>query len=784
MFSHVANLFVCLGIAISAFGGTPETSESDLPQVKSVGIVAPKIIMLNISAQRVEFGRQIPYEKQPGDVVDPGIHKFVRRNGKMIGALAGADRKILFTCDNLLGEPLDTQWAMLPASYRILSKNDARFSGGITPVKVNRKSRTSGFVRTAQDAKVAQEHLLYLTLPEDLQVGKAYTVEFANAHLASASVDFVYQPSSLTSEAVHVSQIGYRPDDPVKIAFLSCWMGDGGGVSYRDGLKFSVIDEKSGKSVFDGKTQLAKLASEGEAGSDKNYERSDVYQMDFSQFATPGTYRVSVEGIGCSLPFSIAEDAWAKAFYTSVRGLYHFRSGIELGPPYTDFKRPRSFHPDDGVKVYASSFSAGEANQGEGHVFQLLLAGKSDEIVPNAWGGYMDAADWDRRPLHMAIPRLLMDLYEMAPQKFDLVKLNLPESNNQMPDLLDEAFWLIDFHLRTQTPEGGIRPGIESSEHPRRGEGSWQESLTVMAYAPGPRISYKYAGVAAHAAALLEAKDPQRAKTYKDSALKAFEWAEKHPDNTEPTAEERMLAAVEFFRLTGEQKWHDLFLAKTRFRKADAEYSGNKVRGHNFDAQDQAGWVYLRTDRPGMDQTIKDNVKRALLASADANIAGMNQTAFKWIPSKIRFTNYGTTNNPDAITLVRAHQLTGDQKYLQAIVLSCQYAAGANPLNLCYTTGVGANPVKDPLHEDAYVSGQAPPPGITVFGPIAPWLPVAKSSMAKTDKTIKDGLYPAFDQWPAVESYFDLNVYPPMSEYTVSSTIAPNAYVWGYLAAR
>ena len=59
--------------------------------------------------------------------------------------------------------------------------------------------------------------------------------------------------------------------------------------------------------------------------------------------------------MGCSYAFDIKPDAWQQAFSVSARGLYHKRSGIPLGPPYTTFKRPRTFHPDDGVRVNAIS---------------------------------------------------------------------------------------------------------------------------------------------------------------------------------------------------------------------------------------------------------------------------------------------------------------------------------------------------------------------------------------------------------------------------------------------
>jgi hypothetical protein len=49
-----------------------------------------------------------------------------------------------------------------------------------------------------------------------------------------------------------------------------------------------------------------------------------------------------------------SDDPGGRLSWSPPRGFYHQRSGIALGEPYTTFKRQRPFHPDDGLKVYAS----------------------------------------------------------------------------------------------------------------------------------------------------------------------------------------------------------------------------------------------------------------------------------------------------------------------------------------------------------------------------------------------------------------------------------------------
>jgi endoglucanase len=55
-----------------------------------------------------------------------------------------------------------------------------------------------------------------------------------------------------------------------------------------------------------------------------------------------------------------------------MKELLHHRSGIEWGPPFTDYKRPRNLHPADGAKVFASAGTEIEGG-GQDGIFKMLL---------------------------------------------------------------------------------------------------------------------------------------------------------------------------------------------------------------------------------------------------------------------------------------------------------------------------------------------------------------------------------------------------------------------------
>ena len=128
---------------------------------------------------------------------------------------------------------------------------------------------------------------------------------------------------------------------------------------------------------------------------------------------------------------------------------------------------------------------------------------------------------------------------------------------------------------------------------------------------------------------------------------------------------------------------------------------------------------------------------------------------------------------------MRAYTLSENEKYLQAALSAVQFSAGANPANMVFTTGLGDRSPQHPLVADQRITGQAAPPGITVFGP-------ADYSFYKDYwiiDALSEGTFPAPESWPSVENYFDIYSYPMGAEFTVDYMV-DTAYAWGYLAAR
>ena len=792
--------FKALNLSAKVGDATPSTGMEQIPpQISNVAVVAPDVLCIEIDDCRILPIRQIPYQADSSDVITVEnsssigeiMTMYVVRDGFPLGMLVGKDRKTIALYERMVGKHLNTNMSDTTTSYLISSPGDNNYSRALPPKKVWRKSKPTKWPEEKRSGGefYTAKHYLYLKLPYSLKAGQSYLISLPALNLNRSAFYYVHDPVYVRSEAVHVSQIGFRADDPDKNAYLSVWMGNGGGYTYTENMEFSLINDKTNKRVFTGKAVMQWKGSDPEGiGTNVNHSGTDVIRLDFSSFTTPGRYRVCVEGIGCGYPFNIDEiNTWEHAFEISMKGHFSQRSGIPMLPPYTDFVRPRSFNPVDGVKVYQSTCSLLNSGNGLNALgtdkdnFGNLVAGKTDVLVPEAWGGTMDAGDWDRRIQHLLAPRLYLELVEMNPDYFKNICLNIPESGNDLPDVVNEALYGLDIYRRMQLPDGGIRGGVESSEHPALGSASWEEVFTVMAYAPDHWSSYIYAGVAARAAVVLKMLGKnEKAKIWEVSAIKAMEWAEVEyqrwmasPDYAKVTERakraipgERNLAAVELYRLTQDKRWHQVYLLTQKNSRADAEF------------------VYARLDQSLVDRKVQQIAVDSLMAEANrmVGLAAKNAFGITTGTPGIALGGWSSTYTvPASPTLVRAHFLSGNPQYLKTILRSSQYSAGANPMNLVLTTGLGENCVQFPLHEDSRHTGQPAPIGITVSGPNEISTFATPGSYWK--KRLDTECTPPGTAWPSAESYFDLYGWDLMNEYVIRG-LGQTAYIWGYLASR
>jgi endoglucanase len=800
----------------------PSTTHAATP---GAAPVAPNALVLSFVDGKITKGLRGTYEPMEGDEIEQsgetlpawtpdGIQKVQTR--QMLHRMIDGQRESVGFIFQPRGEEARYLWreekhrtpwqnGVLEdtARYGLSSAEDPRFADGLGPIAVHRKTKPVDGNEITGDKILA--HDITLVWPYALQEGANYKLTYPKADASPATMEYKHDSRATESPAIHVNHIGYRPGDPFKRAFLSFWTGSGNGTHHDAGI-FSLLEADSGRVVFEGKIGPDFPADRPEAfRTERNFVGADVRVMDFSEFEEPGTYRVHVPGVGVSPPFVIDEgNSWASAFRISMRGFLHHRSGIALGPPFTSYERPRPMHPEDGVRIFKipQTMLEGEVDAVRAGIGEKMASGLDAADWPvheAAWGGYMDAGDWDRRSQHLSASRHLAELFLTNPEFFANLPLDLPpnETEDGISDILNEVAWNVDFYRRLQDPDGGVRGGVESTCHPLPGEASWEESLVLAVFAPDPFTSYSYAATAALLSRALAPYDVKLAAEYQASAQRAWVWAEENRERVLGEAEARskkadesrfsrqeadtrvqamrFVAAADLFSLTGEQRFHEAFSQMLPDAGTDPDELGAMFR-------------YAMLPDEKTDTALRKEIVLRITRLADSALEFGEGNAFG-ITTHARFLPVmgytGFYSVPETITgpvLPRAHLLTGEEKYLRGALRAAHFSAGANPLNMTFTTGVGHDWPRNPLHIDSRVTGQPAPDGITIYGPMD-----AAEDFAFNDWVHKwhlQDMHPPSRTWPAAQWHVDYFRWPAMSEYTIHQTFRPTAYYWGYLASR
>lgn len=746
------------------------------PRFLSYSFLGPQLVVLEFETGKVSGAGLAKYVAQPGDETEKDGQKlFLVRNGNRVGYLIGPKRDWLANFEQFEGDPLIEEYASDVNQYALVGSG-----GTIRPVQVHRKARPVNAAMPSYE--MVLRHRVYLKLPSALVPGEEYSLSWGKVNAQGGTPKIRYSPEKTLSLAIHVNQIGFRPSDPVKRAFLSEWLGTGGAHSFGDAPKFRVVDVASGSTVAVGTAKYTKKATETELIQNKqvNFSLTDVYRMDFPQVTQPGTYKIVVEGVGTSDPFPINEGAWQKAFRTQMRGLFHNRSGMELGPPYTTYRKPRDMHPGDGQLVYQSTHSVLDGSE----AFEKLEKTSTGKLVPEAWGGYHDAGDWNpRRVTHLKVTMAQMEIFEIFPAFGAAQNLNIPQPT-KAPDILNEALWELDCFRRLQLPHGGVRFGIETNGDPIEGEVSWLQSMPAYVYAADPYSSWVYAAAAIRFSDLVKPYDATLSKTYRESALKAMTWAEANlaPVRSKISWEmwdARNLAALLMYRSTKDEKWYRVFLENTVLKN-----TGPKLFAYGTAIQTDAAFVYARLPQGLGQPELKTRAKVALEAEAQIALKYAESNAWNLTTNdtgKPAFLGY--YSSPNAIEVARAHYLTGKPEYLAGTIQACLFSGGANPNNLTYTSGLGVRSAR-PFKIDYRIPGQAIPEGITIYGncDYVGWPNNGFFTWPIQWHVSRVGV-PSPYNWPIHEALFETYLYPATEEYTVDAW-APNVFVWGYLAAR
>ncbi len=632
----------------------------------------------------------------------------------------------------------------------------------IKPLAVHRKTKIADSLKQVNNNFIL-DHFFHIELPQSLSVNGNYTVRFTGGNLENIS----FSPQNSVSLAIHHAR-AYDIDDPVKHAKLSSWDGVSG-VNYQEGTVFRIRNEATGSVVHTGTITLD-TANDVFAGT-------NVYNLDFSAVKQAGSYRIEVDGIGQSLAFDVRQGVWESLLDLSMEGLYVHRAFAKMEQPYTSYERPGN----PNIVFYQSSVSEADLTFSLKNLdarFDLLPASADYSNPIKLTGGWFDAGDYDTQTRHIPIIASLVDLYNSNPDYYRNFNPNIPESGDNIPDVLNEALWGMQLYTSLQRADGGVSGGFEFDSHPN-GTTSWEE-VKAFIYAPDYYASYQFANSAAKLATALEPYDASQSADLRERAIRAMNWAENEyarlPVEIQTNwnvKRARQLAAVEVYRITNTKQYHDIFISVNDRLNYDATF------------------VYAKLDSSiyrDVNTSLQQTLKTKLIEYGDTLVNFGQKNGFDTIndPSSGQYWGNNTViTTQNGHYLAMAHQLTGEAKYLNALAASMQFGIGINPDNTAYTTGtvkrgLAYDEPDDVLNADGHRLDDIPD-GITIYGFYsAGWFSWSTVNNATNNIFFNDTTKQL--QVPLLESFNDYHNLVPLMEYTVHQTIEDQIFAFGYLA--
>ncbi len=664
--------------------------------------------------------------------------------------------------------------------YTIQSPDDPNYQTAQTASRVGVDAQAVGTVDTGIPGRnpsgTINEFRLHLLLPWPMQAGKHYTINYRDVrrdngiYPTQATTTIVYDPT-IVNGSVQVNQIGYMPQAP-KIAFVGNWLGTAGPMPV-DQYTFQLVDAYTQTVVYQGSITPRAM--------NDMWSGNDVFVADFSSVMRTGRYYLNVPGVGRSYAFTIAPDVLDSVYRTTMRVLYHKRNSA-LVPPYADPGRERRGGVPaqmDGVFVpdmYASPLYNGEQ------------IGQYKKIEP----GWFDAGDLGEYITNQSqvwgAVSAAMDL--AAPGSFKDGELNIPESGNGIPDILDELAWGSRWALSMQDQrDGGVYRTICSASWDY--VPPWQVAQPRYIFEKTTPATAQFAAMMAIYSRLIAPYDAYAASTARTAAIRAWDFVQTHV--TWPAEGSRyynppsggcgeyplysskppkLWAAAELYRLTGDAVYQQAFESILNTTPVD-------VSAWTLEDVTNAAWAMLMSQHANRDPYLTQQARNLIMMGANITRSRMNSHPF--YSSNHPFMGWvGWHSFSGSVMavhkLLMAYYITHDTNFQRLAWMSPNIELGSNPQNRSYITGIGYNGPVHPLDPSvydpyaSYIRGE-PVPGVTFHLP-GFRQPYIAANNAYYPPDLVAGLTPAMDNtwrqiYPILRRYTDSSALIPMAEPTV-----------------
>lgn len=482
--------------------------------------------------------------------------------------------------------------------------------------------------------------------------------------------------------------------------------------------QMAVVDAEGKDVVFkdsEGKVALTVTAPKAEIWVPAGDTAASL--VDFSKLATEGTYQAYVGDEKIGHPIIIGDKALEDAAKASLKFFYFQRASTELTEEFAGIYKRAAGHPDTAVRYHSST--------GVTEVGKTFDGSK----------GWYDAGDYGKYIVNSGISTYtLLQLYQQNKEYFDKLNLNIPESGNEVPDILDEIKWNLDWMLTMQDEDGGVFHKLTTKQF----AGTvmpFKATAPRFAIGKGVEASWNFAAIMALASEIYKPYYPEFAAQCIEAAQKANNWAVANPYSVYEQPGDvgtgsytgaaewtiKMWTHIEMYRLSKDERALEVIKKLPISRK--------KAALQSWQNSYMLGIYTIATNPDIFEKEMVDSASAIITSMADEYIASLDTNGYGVALSKGDF--YWGSNGVAAnkgMLLIHAYILTKEEKYLNAAQSIVDYILGRNPLDKSYLTGFGVNPTMNPHHRPSQADSiEAPVPGMIAGGPNASATDCAKS---------------------------------------------------------